>query len=125
MAKTILLLASTPSRYTLFHSANSHEVELGDVIEALNDYGFHIDIVKDEVFSAKLAEFMKDESKNMIVSSLISYSSSDTSVTRDYILSDNSFTIKALYRLGYKWPITDKRYLARAIASLATLGFFD
>ena len=125
VAKTILLLASTPSRYTLFHSANSHEVELGDVIEALNDYGFHIDIVKDEVFSAKLAEFMKDESKNMIVSSLISYSSSDTSVTRDYILSDNSFTIKALYRLGYKWPITDKRYLARAIASLATLGFFD
>lgn len=124
VAKTVLLFAATPSQYTVFHSANSHEVELGDVIAALNSYGFTVDIVPDEEFSKRLAEFMKDESKNMAVSSLISYESSSKE-SRTYILSDNSFSVKALYRLGYKWPITDRRYLERTIESLATLGFFE
>ena len=124
VARSVLLLAATPKQYTIFHSANSHEVELGDVIEALNDFGYPIAIVSDEEFGKKLSEFMQDEEKNMAVSSLISYDSSSM-VTREYILSDNTFTIKALYRLGYKWPITDKNYLAASIASLATLGFFE
>ena len=124
VAKTVLLLSSTPKRYTLFHSANSHEVEMGDVLAALNAYGFKVDIVPDAVFSQRLSEFMKDEKKNMAVSSLISYDSA-SGESRAFILSDNSFTIKALYRLGYKWPITDQHYLERSIESLATLGFFD
>ena len=124
VAKTILILAETPKEYTIFHSANSHEVELGDVIAAMNDFGYPIAMVDDATFSATLSEFMKDESRNMDVSCLISYNSSD-SLTREYILSDNAFTVKALYRLGYKWPITDANYLARSISSLSTLGFFE
>lgn len=124
VAKTILLLAKTPSRFTIFHSANSHEVELGDVITAMNDYGYRIEMVDDATFMAKLTDYMKDESRQMDVSCLISYGSSDA-VAREYILSDNSFTVKALYRLGYKWPITDEAYLDRSILSLSTLGFFE
>ena len=124
VSKTILLLAKTDKKFTIFHSANSHEVELGDVIAAMNAAGFKIDMVDDATFAKMLEDCMQDESRNMDVSCLISYNSSDT-VAREYILSDNSFTIKALYRLGYKWPITDARYLERSIASLSTLGFFD
>ncbi|MBQ9456932.1 MAG: amino acid adenylation domain-containing protein [Bacilli bacterium] len=124
VAKTVLLLSSTPKKFTLFHSANSHEVEFGDVLSAINGYGYKVDIVRDEVFQQRLAEFMKDETKNMAVSSLISYDTS-SGESHAFILSDNSFSIKALYRLGYKWPITDRRYLERSIESLATLGFFD
>ena len=90
----------------------------------MNEFGYPIEMVDDATFMAKLNEFMKDESKQMDVSCLISYDSSDGS-TRDYILSDNSFTIKALYRLGYRWPITEEKYLDRSISSLATLGFFE
>ena len=124
VAKTVLLLSSTPKKFTLFHSANSHEVEYGDVLSALNGYGYTVEIVPDAVFQQRLSEFMKDEEKNMAVSSLISYDTS-SGESHAFILSDNSFSIKALYRLGYKWPITDKRYLERSIESLATLGFFD
>ena len=124
VAKTILLLAKTKKDFTIFHSANSHEIELGDVIAAMNDFGYPIAMVDDETFMAKLNEYMSDEEKQMDVSCLISYNSSE-SVAREYILSDNSFTIKALYRLGYKWPITDEKYLDRSIASLSTLGFFE
>ena len=124
VSKTILLLSTTDRKFTIFHSANSHEIEYGDVIAAMNEFGYPIEMVDDATFMAKLNEFMKDESKQMDVSCLISYDSSDGS-TRDYILSDNSFTIKALYRLGYRWPITEEKYLDRSISSLATLGFFE
>lgn len=124
VSKTILLLASTDRKFTIFHSANSHEVEYGDVIAAMNAYGYPIALVDDATFMAKLTEYMKDEEKQMDVSCLISYNSSDT-VTRDLILSDNTFTIKALYRLGYRWPITEENYLDRSILSLDTLGFFE
>ncbi len=124
VAKTIILLSTAAKKFTIFHSANSHEVEYGDVIEAMNAYGYPIKMVDDATFMASLADYMKDESRQMDVSCLISYNSSDAS-TRDYILSDNTFTIKALYRLGYHWPIIEESYLDRSIYSLDTLGFFE
>ena len=39
-------------------------------------------------------------------------------------MSENQFTAEALYRLGYKWPITDDAYLENAIKALDTLEFF-
>ena len=67
---------------------------------------------------------MMDDTKSMLVSSLISYSSSDMH-THQFIGSDNEFTNKALYHLAYKWPITDYEYLKNAIISLQTLDFFE
>ena len=124
VAKTILLLANTNSKFTVFHSANSHMIQMGDIIYALNGLGFEIEVVSDEEFVKAMTEMMADDKKNMLVSSLISYSSSDKH-THAYISSNNEFTNKALYHLGYKWPITDREYLEKAIESLDTLGFFE
>ena len=124
VAKTILLLAKTPKKFTIFHSANSHMVQMGDIIYVLNELGFEIEVVSDEEFNTSMKEMMLDESKSMLVSSLISYSSSDMH-THSFILSDNEFSNKSLYHLGYKWPITDYNYLKNAIDSLATLDFFN
>ena len=124
VAETILRLSETDGKFTLFHCANAHEVQMGDVIEAMNRYGFAIDIVRDEVFQKRLNELLTDEDRNMLVSGLLTYSSSDNRLRR-YIKTDNTFSIKALYRVGYKWPITDEAYLVRVIESLDSLGFFD
>ena len=124
VAKTILLLATTNSKFTVYHSANSHMVQMGDIIEAMNKLGFGIEVVSDEKFIKAMKEMMADEEKNMLVSSLISYSSSDAH-THSFIASNNEFTNKTLYHLGYKWPITDTEYLTKAIESLDTLGFFE
>ena len=99
-------------------------VQMGDIIYVLNELGFNIEVVSDENFLNSMKEMMMDESKSMLVSSLISYSSSDMH-THSFILSDNEFTNKALYHLNYKWPITDYEYLKKAIESLDTLGFFE
>ena len=123
VAKTVLLLAQTPKKFTLFHAANSHEVEMGDVIYSMIESGYNIKIVDDDTFNKALTVMMNDDKKNMLVSSLISYASSDT-LLHKFILTDNSFSIKALYRLGYKWPITDKAYLMRIIESLGSLNYF-
>ena len=124
VAKTILLLSTTAQKFTVFHSANSHMVQMGDIIYVLNELGFEIEVVSDDDFIESMKEMMMDESKSMLVSSLISYSSSDMH-THTFILSDNEFTNKALYHLGYKWPITDYKYLKTAIESLDTLDFFE
>lgn len=123
VAKTILLLSKTPKKFTVFHSANSHMVQMGDIIYVLNELGFNIEVVSDDDFLKSMKEMMLDETKSMLVSSLISYSSSDMH-THKFILSDNEFSNKSLYHLGYKWPITDYDYLKNAIESLDTLDFF-
>ncbi|MBQ7641912.1 MAG: amino acid adenylation domain-containing protein [Acholeplasmatales bacterium] len=123
-AKTILLLAQVPEKFTVFHSFNSHSVQMGDVIDAMNEAGLHADKVNDMEFMMALKEAMSDEKKSMIVSSLLSYSTSDN-LSHEFIGGDATFTIKALYRLGYRWPITDFDYLIKAIKSLDSLGYFD
>ena len=124
VAKTILVLANAPKQFTLFHSANSHPVEMGDVVEAMNECGLKIENVKDQEFMDAVMDATSDEEKSKKVSALITYTSNDNH-SHSYILTDNSFTIKALYRLGYKWPITDKEYLVKAIKSLISLEFFE
>lgn len=124
-AEAIVLLSGTNSEFTVFHACNSHRVQMGDVIEVMNHCGIMVDVVSDEEFSKGLTDALANEQKNMLVSGLISYLSSDSENTIKYIDYDNVFTIKTLYRLGYKWPITDEKYLANAFMALKTLGFFD
>lgn len=124
VAKTILLLATTNKKFTVFHSANSHMIQMGDIIYAMNLLGFDIKVVSDNEFIESMKEMMQDENNNMLVSSLISYASADAHI-HSFIGSNNEFSNKALYHLNYKWPITDKDYLTKAIESLMTLGFFE
>ncbi|MBQ6183890.1 MAG: amino acid adenylation domain-containing protein [Clostridia bacterium] len=123
VAKTVVLLAKTDKKFTTFHSANSHEVQMGDVIAEMNRCGFDIETVPEEEFSERLSSFLRNGERSLLVSSLLTYSSSDHHV-HAFIKTDNTFTVKALYRLGYKWPITDENYLRRMIESLDTLGYF-
>ncbi len=57
------------------------------------------------------------------MSGLVTYSNSDARL-HEYIQTDNSFTVKALYRLGYKWPVTDGAYMLRMIGALDSLNYF-
>lgn len=124
-AKAIVRLSGTDSSFTVFQACNSHSIQMGDVIEILNKCGIKVEVVKDEVFADALNAALKDESKNMLISGLISYASSDRERSEEYIGCDISFTTKSLYRLGFKWPITGEAYLENALNALATLGFFE
>ena len=32
---------------------------------------------------------------------------------------------KALYRLGFKWPMVSEEYVEKSLTSLKTFGYFD
>ena len=123
-AEAVLTLAGTDKRYTVFHATNSHRIYMSDVVRAMREYGFVIDVVPDEKFKEKLNDYAKEHKESESVSGLIAYASHDES--RIYGIDyDNSFTVETLYRLGYIWPITDSGYLRSAISALAGLTFFE
>ena len=68
---------------------------MGDVIDAMNMAGLHTDKVNDLEFMMAIKEAMTDEKKSMIVSSLLSYQTSDN-LSHEFIGGDATFTVKAL-----------------------------
>lgn len=58
-ALSVLKLAQTDRRFTVFHACNSHRIFMSDLIYAMCNYGFKIDIVRDEDFEAAVKNFAK------------------------------------------------------------------
>ena len=123
-ALAVLRLVQTDRRFTVFHACNSHHIYMADLIYAMRSHGFDIDIVSDEEFEAAVKEFAKNSDDSDVVSGLIAYTAHNENeiYTLDY---SNRFTAQVLYRLDYKWPVTDDRYLESAIEALDSLAFFD
>ena len=123
-AAAVLKTAGTDKQFTVYHVTNSHRIFMGDVIYVMKEYGFDIEIVPDSEFVQAVGDYAAGHENSDAVSGLIAYTSRDDSkiYAIDY---DNSFTTEVLYRLGYKWPITDDNYLESAIRALDNLNFFD
>lgn len=124
-AEAIVKLSSVQGEFTVFHAYSSYLIQMADVIEQMNASGILVETVSDEEFQQSLLAALEDEEKNELISGLIAYASSDADNSTVYIDADNSFTTKALYRLGFKWPMPDSVYLKNALTALETLGFFD
>lgn len=124
-AEAIVKLSSVQGEFTVFHAYSSYFIQMADVIEQMNESGILVETVSDEEFQQSLLAALEDEEKNELISGLIAYASSDADNSMVYIDADNSFTTKALYRLGFKWPMPDSVYLKNALTALETLGFFD
>ncbi|MBR1635504.1 MAG: amino acid adenylation domain-containing protein [Lachnospiraceae bacterium] len=124
VARAVILLAGTDRRFTVFHAYNSHSIEMGDIICALRESGFEINVIEEDDFDRKLKEAVSDDGHNQFVAPLINYRLDDDAL-RIENGTGNEFTIKALYRLGFKWSIIDMDYLKKTIEMLKTLGFFE
>lgn len=122
-AQAIVTLMQCREDYTIFHAYNSHRIYMSDVIYSMNEYGFNIRTVSDNEFAQTLKNAEKDDALSDSVLGLTAYNSSDEK-PRYEIASDNRFTAEVLYRMDYKWPITDDSYLLKAIEALDALDFF-
>lgn len=123
-AEAVLRIAGTDKNFTVFHVTNCHRIFMRDVIYAMKNYGFAIEIVPDSEFVQAVGDYAAGHENSDAVSGLIAYTSRDDS--RIYTIEyDNSFTTEVLDRLEYKWPITDDKYLENAIRALDNLNFFD
>lgn len=122
-AQAIIRLAGTPDQFTVFHAYSCHPVHMANILKVMNEYGIHVDVVEEEEFRRAFNGMLADEAQNTEISGLISYMSSGKEKRR-YVSWNNSFTVKALYRLGFSWPLVGESYIRRAIDALTTLGFF-
>jgi len=123
-AAAVLKLAGTGRKFTIFHACNNHRIFMSDVIYEMRDRGFDIKIVPDNAFIEAVNAYAAEHETSDAVSGLIAYTSRNEEdiYTIDY---NNAFTTEVLYRLGFKWNITDNKYLASAIKALDGLNFFD
>lgn len=119
-AKAILLLSGTPGEFTVFHPYNSHTVEMGDIILAMNSAGFPVRIVNDREFDESLKKAMADEKLAALVAPLLVYETDESQTTAE-TEAENHFTTKALYRLGFRWSLTDLAYIENALRQTASL----
>ncbi|MBQ7562906.1 MAG: amino acid adenylation domain-containing protein, partial [Lachnospiraceae bacterium] len=123
-AKALVLLGATPDPFTVFHADNCHCIHMANVFEVFESCGFTVDIVETEEYERRLKKALADEKKGLIVSSLISYRNNEGE-NRRYIGCNSSFTVKALYRLGFSWPVVTPEYVKKAILALTTMGLFE
>ncbi|MCQ2078790.1 MAG: amino acid adenylation domain-containing protein [archaeon] len=123
VAEAVVLLAGTPDKFTVFHLDNSHKVHMANVIKVLSDNNLGVSIVPPEEFRQRFMEILADDTRNQYVAGLISYMG-NAGESRRFIRTDNTFTVKALYMLGFSWPIISEQYIDKAIRSLKALRFF-
>ena len=122
-AAAVLVLSGADNRFSVFHVHNDHVVSKADVIYAMREYGFDIKIVSEQHFSETLAEAAKKKEESEAVIGLVAYANK----AGDKIVetsTNNRFTVNALYRLGFKWPIIDDDYIKKALWALDSLEFF-
>ena len=121
-ASAMLTLAGVNSEFSIFNVNNNHTVTRGDIIFAMTRHGYKIDIVTDKEFAGILQEASENDSYSETVMSLTAYEGKEANIVP--VISDNYFTINALYRLGFKWPIVDDAYLEKVISAVESLEFF-
>jgi thioester reductase-like protein len=124
-AAAILKLSGTNKEFSVFHPYNNHLIYMSDVIYAINQYGFKIEVVSEDEFQKSLLEAMGDENRNEAISRLIAYLSNDADSKIYWLDASNKFTTEILYRLAYKWPIISDEYMKQSIKALDGLNFFD
>ena len=97
---------------------------MADVIYIMQHHGFEIDVVSDQKFLQMLNAAAEDPRMSDAVGGLIAYANSEQSVDRRILDSSLRYTTEALFRLGFKWPITSPDYLRNMIDALDGLGMF-
>lgn len=118
-ARAILLLSGTDRKFTVFHPMNNHTVTYADIVYAMREYGFEIRTVEDEEFARAMAEAGEKSG------ALIAYRSREGEERRYELGASCEFTTAALYRLGFKWPVSAEKYIVSMLKALDELMMFS
>jgi hypothetical protein len=96
---------------------------MANVLKVMRDNGMPVEVVSKKEFERRFQEAMKDESNVEYISGLISYLG-NAGESRRFVAADDSYTVKALYRLGFSWPIISDGYIDKAFKALKSMRFF-
>mgnify|MGYP001130380245 CR=1 FL=1 len=93
----------------ILHLYNPNHIIIEDLVKAISK---DASIVSDEDFKNLIKQILKDPNKRNNLSSIVNDMDSDFNLvyTSDIKLS-NTFTVEFLEKIGFKWPIIDKKYI--------------
>lgn len=124
-SRAILLLGQTPSKCTIFHVFNNHQIYIADIVEMMKKVGFDISGAEEDDFNEFFALAREDENKQNAISGLVTAMGMGRGKGRALVPVVNNNTIQILYRLGFKWPLISDEYLIMFIKYLKEMNFFD
>ena len=124
-ARALLMLCETPQQCTVFHPYNNNTVFFRDVINSLAESGIGIQPCEAHEWQAAYSETLKDKEKAKYLLSLFAYEARESHRIIEPISASNTYTVQALDRLGFIWPIVSHEYLSRFVEALKGLGFYE
>ncbi len=123
-AKAIVLLSKTPEfDNKIFHLYNHNLISLKNVVHALNEYGYNIQVLNEDAFKNRILEYSKN--MNNSISAIIN-DFNTTNLSLDYNFSVNiksEFSQRILKELGFSWKKIDKNYLEIIIKYMRYIKF--
>ncbi len=122
VARAVHVLSKTPSEVVVLHAYNNYRLNMANLVYAMKDYGFDIELVSDERFNQHFKEMMQDPAKSEYLGGLLHYGTDTEKVP---VPDDNSYTTLLLYRNNIRWPLADEGYSLKLIEMLDGMGFFD
>ncbi|WP_458406165.1 amino acid adenylation domain-containing protein [Methanobrevibacter sp.] len=129
VAKATLELAKTPKECVVFHAVSDKLIPTGNIIDALNSFGFGIENVTPEEFRDILEQNMDENIQGIITADLtfddFDLEDEDESESGSDELVQIYQTLDVLDSLGFEWPECDMNYLTTFIKYLNEVHYFD
>ena len=121
-AASVVLLASTPKIFTIFQAENHNIVDEYKVVKAIDRNGYKVDVLEDSEYKEKFNEILNNDKLSNKLAELVIY---DDKEGIRLIKPDTKFTVLALYKLGFSWPIVDDLYLNRIFKYVKEIGMYN
>ncbi|MCL2696342.1 MAG: SDR family oxidoreductase, partial [Clostridiales bacterium] len=124
-AQAVLALTQTPRQCVVFHPYNNHVVFFRDIRAALAGVGIDLRACEADEWDARYSEALTDPDKAKYLLSLFAYNAREGGQKIAPIATANAYTVAALDRLGFVWPVVTDSYLNRFMEAMAGLGYFE
>ena len=104
---------------TVLHLYNSNHLYINIFLEYLNELGYDINVVDDEVFKTHLNKLLFNSNDADKVSVLLNDLDKDRNlVYKTNLKITNKFTLKFLEKADFSWPIVTKEYIEKILKNL-------
>lgn len=104
---------------TVLHLYNSNHLYINKFIQYLNELGFTMNIVNDNIFKKDLNKFLFHSNNSDKVSILLNDLDKDKKLLyKTNLHITNKFTLKFLNKTNFSWPEITKEYIAKILKNL-------
>ena len=123
-AEAIVKIIESNPEFTVFHLFNDNFLNIGILLQYLNELGIIIKPVNDEEFSQKVTLALKNEKMRSDINGIVTELDKNKLMNIiSSVIPNSDFTKEYLKRLGFKWQEVDKTYIIKYIEYLKKIKY--